>query len=57
MQVKEYAANTIVEKNMLFQVDSEGFASTLIDGIVDYAKDNSAVLKSELFATTKRGGG
>ena len=55
--MKEYAANTIVEKNMLFQVDSEGFASTLIDGIVDYAKDNSAVLKSELFATTKRGGG
>jgi len=31
---------------MLSQVDSEGFMLTLMDGIVDYAKDKSSVLKS-----------
>ena len=37
-QVKEYSANTIAE-NMLTQVDSDGFTTTLMDGIVDYKKD------------------
>jgi len=27
-----------------------------MDGIIDYAKENSAVLKSELYARIKRGG-
>ena len=34
-QVREYLANMIVE-NMLSRVDSEGFSTTMMEGIVDY---------------------
>jgi hypothetical protein len=34
-QVKEYSANVIAE-NMLTQVDSDGFSTSLVDAIVDY---------------------
>ena len=34
-QVQEYAANLIAE-NMLTQVDTDGFSTTLMEGIVDY---------------------
>ena len=34
-QVREYSANVIVE-NMLSRVDSEGFSTTMMEGIVDY---------------------
>jgi len=54
-EVQEYSANLIAE-NMLSQVDSEGFQTLLLDSITDYAKDGSAVEKSEIFGTTKRGG-
>ena len=34
-QVREYLANLIAE-NMLSRVDSEGFSTTMMEGIVDY---------------------
>ena len=54
-EIKEYAANGIAE-NMLSQVDNEGFTITLLDSILDYKKDGSAVDKNEQYATTKGGG-
>jgi hypothetical protein len=54
-QVKEYAANVIAE-NMLTQVDSEGYSITMMEGIVDYKKDEAtAVPKSEKYLVTRRG--
>ena len=54
-QVKEYAANVIAE-NMLTQVDSEGFSLTMMEGIVDYEKDESnAVSKQDKYVVTRRG--
>ena len=45
-QVKEYAANTIAE-NMLSQVDHEGYSTTLMEGIVDYSKDEDLAISME----------
>ena len=54
-QVKEYAANVIAE-NMLSQVDSEGYSTTLMQGIVDFKKDvATAVPKSEKWVVTRSG--
>ena len=54
-KIKEYAANVIAE-NMLTQVDGEGFSTSLIDGIVDYKKDEAtAVPKSDKWVVTRRG--
>jgi hypothetical protein len=54
-QVKEYSANTIVE-NMLTQVKSDGFTLTLMEGIVDYKKDEAtAISKQVMYVVTKRG--
>jgi hypothetical protein len=54
-QMKEYAANTIAE-NMLTQVDSDGYSTTLIQGIIDYRKDDAtAVPKSDKWVITARG--
>jgi hypothetical protein len=54
-QVKEYAANVIAE-NMLTQVDLEGYSITMMEGIVDYKKDEAtAVPKSEKYLVTRRG--
>ena len=45
--LKEYAANVIAE-NMLTQVDSDGFSLTMLEGIIDYRKDESqAVSKAD----------
>jgi hypothetical protein len=45
-QVKEYAAN-VIAKNMLSQIDGDGFSTTLMESIVDHMKDEStAVPKS-----------
>ena len=41
---------------MLSQVDNEGFTITLLNSILDYRKDDSAVTKDVQYATTKRGG-
>ena len=54
-QLKEYAANVIAE-NMLTQVDSDGYSTTMMKGIVDFSKDEAvAVPKSEGMISTKRG--
>ena len=54
-EVKEYAANVIGE-NMLTQVDSEGFTVTMMDGIIDHAKNEAvAVPKSDMYVVTPRG--
>jgi hypothetical protein len=54
-QMKEYAANIIAE-NMLTQVDSEGYSTTLMEGIIDYSKDTAVeVTKSDMYVVTGRG--
>jgi hypothetical protein len=54
-QTREYAANTIAE-NMLSQVDSDGYSTTLMQGIVDVVKDDAvAIPKSEKWVVTARG--
>jgi hypothetical protein len=54
-QVKEYSANVIAE-NMLTQVDSDGFSTSLMDAIVDYRRDDAtAVQKADAFVVTHRG--
>jgi hypothetical protein len=54
-QVKEYSANTIAE-NMLTQVDSDGFTMTLMEGIINYRKDEAtAVSKADAYVVTQRG--
>ena len=53
--VKEYAAN-IIAKNMLTQVDSDGFTTTMMEGIVDYNKDEAtAVSKADMYVVTRQG--
>jgi hypothetical protein len=54
-QVKEYSANTIAE-NMLTKVDSDGFTLTMMEGIIDYQKeDTTAVSKDDMYVVTQRG--
>ena len=54
-QVKEYSANMIA-KNMLTQVDSDGFTMTMMAGIIDYKKDHAtAVPKNDMYVVTSRG--
>ena len=54
-QVKEYSANLIAE-NMLTQVDVDGYSLPLMEGIVDYLKDESmAVSKEDKHITIKSG--
>eukprot|EP00957_Ditylum_brightwellii_P052013 3945376-Ditylum_brightwellii.AAC.1 len=40
VEVKEYAANMIA-KNMLTQVDYEGFTTTMMDGIINHDRDEN----------------
>ena len=54
-RIKEYRANIIAE-NMLTQVDSDGFSLTLMEGIIDYKRDDSiATPKTEKYITTRSG--
>ena len=55
VEVKEYAAN-VIAKNMLSQVDNEGFTLTLLDSIFDFKQNKQAVSKDDQYTTTKRGG-
>ena len=45
-QVKEYGTN-IIAKNMLTQVDSDGYSLSLMDSIVDHHKDPSETIPIE----------
>ena len=54
-QIKEYGANIIAE-NMLTQVDADGFSLSLMEGIIDYKRDDSvAIPKTDKYITTSRG--
>ena len=53
-QVREYGANVIAE-NMLTQVDSDGYRLSLMDGIIDYRKDETAVPLEDKYIHTKSG--
>ena len=54
-QVKEYSANVIAE-NMLRQVDTEGYTTHLLEGIVDYRVDwSKAHTKEEGYVWLKNG--
>ena len=50
--IHEYGANVIAE-NMYSQVDSEGFSHSILYGILDFAKDTTAVQKGYQYITTK----
>ena len=54
-RIKEYGADTIAE-NMLTQVNSDGFSLALMDGIIDYKRDDSIdIPKVDKYITTGRG--
>ena len=53
-EIKEYSANVIAE-NMYAQVDDEGHSVQILDAIVDYRKDSSAVEKTDMYVHTKSG--
>ena len=52
--VCEYAANIIVE-NMFAQVNYDDFSSSILDGILDYAKTDDAVSIDNRYFTTQSG--
>jgi hypothetical protein len=53
-EVREYSANVIAE-NIYAQSDIDGHSYNILDGIVDYERDPSAVAKSDKYITTKSG--
>ena len=53
-QVKDYAEN-VIARNMLSQVYDKGYSATLVDSIVYYKRDNSAVENSDKYVVTRRG--
>ena len=54
-RIKEYGAN-ITAENMLTQVDSDGFSLSLMEGIIDYKRDDSiGISKTDKYITTSRG--
>ena len=52
--VKQYAANVIAE-NVLSQVDSSGYHTQSLDGIIAHERMGDAVNKCDAYITTKRG--
>ena len=54
-RIIEYGVNIIAE-NMLTQVDSDGFSLSLMEGIINYKRDDSvAIPKTDKYITTARG--
>ena len=54
-QDKEHAAN-LITKNMLTQVDADGFYLTTLNAIIDYRKEKSiAVPKEDIHVVTRQG--
>ncbi len=51
---KQYAANIIAE-NVLYQVNSTGRHSHVLEAIIDYQKTNAAVLKDGAFVVSECG--
>ena len=50
--MKQYAANVIAE-NMYSQVDYDGQSAVILDFIIDYSKDDTAVPISENYVTKR----
>ena len=51
--VKEYSANVIAE-NILTQVASDGFSTTMINGIIYHRKDEAtSISKSDMYIFTR----
>jgi hypothetical protein len=54
-QLKEHAAN-VIAKNMLTQIDSDGYSLTMTEGITDYRKDKAmAVPMNDKYLVTASG--
>ena len=53
-QVDNYSANVIAE-NLYFQLDNDGHRYLLMDSIIDYEKDETALLKEQRFAVSSNG--
>ena len=53
-QLKDYAEN-VVAKNMLSQVDDEGYSVTLANSILDYKRYYSEVYKDYKYCFARRG--
>ena len=53
-QIKQYLAN-VIAKNMFSQVDEEGHSTALLESIVDYKRDRSAVPMNQKYVYTKSG--
>jgi len=52
--IREYSANLIAQ-NMIAQTDEDGFSKSLMEGIVDYRKEEAALNQSEAYVLTCRG--
>lgn len=52
--IKEYAANIIAE-NMYAQIDPHGRSHTILDCILDFKKDSTALSKDDMYITNKSG--
>ena len=52
--IQQYAANIIAE-NIYSQVDDDGHRYILLDEIVDYKKDDTAIAKDDAYTTDKYG--
>ena len=53
-EVREYGANIIAE-NMFAQVDTSGNYTTMLDSIIRFEKDDTAIPKSDKYFITKSG--
>jgi hypothetical protein len=53
-QVREYSANVIAE-NMLSQVDDDGYSRTLMEALIDYKRDETAVPIADKHVVTRSG--
>lgn len=53
-QVREYSANVIAE-NMFAQVDDEGYSHMLLDALIDYKRDETAIPMEDKYVVTKSG--
>ena len=52
--IQEYSANLIAQ-NMIAQTDEDGFSKSLMEGIVDYRKEEAALSQSEAYVVTCHG--
>ena len=44
----------MIAENMLTQVDSGGFSTTILEGIINYRTSDDAISKDNMYVVTKR---